>query len=149
MDDDRNTFAIHGLKRKRCELAGQLLVLQEQMRVVRLDLTAVDRALKLLDPDAAPRKIKPLRATKRCKYFDAGEMARMLLDEMRQLEGKPASIPRLTASVMEAKGLDPTHIDAFRAIQHRITMQLAKLAKRGTVRKIGQRVAVAWALPTE
>jgi hypothetical protein len=61
----------------------------------------------------------------------------------------PASIPRLTASVMEANGLDPTHIDAFRAIQHRITMQLAKLAKRGTVRKIGQRVGVMWALPAE
>ncbi|HEY3777610.1 MAG TPA: hypothetical protein VGL35_06090 [Rhizomicrobium sp.] len=144
-----NIYAISGLTRKRAELAGQMLILQEQLRLLSVDIEAIDRALQILDPAAEPRTIKPIRPVHRFKYFDKGEMYRFLLDTLRAREGKPASIGDLTRAIMAAKGLDAGHIDCFRAVTHRATTQLHSLNRRGAIRKIGAYSGVMWALPGE
>ena len=53
-----HTFTISGLKRKRGEIAGQLLILEGQARTLRADLAAVDHTLCLLDPTIKPKAIK-------------------------------------------------------------------------------------------
>jgi len=144
-----NVYAVSGLSRKRAELAGQLLILQEQVKQIMGDIEAVDRTLKLMDPDAEPTAIKPIRPVRRFQYFDQGELSRLLLATLRKLDGKPATIGDLTRAVMTAKGLDAGHIDCFRAVTHRVTMQLHSLNRRGAVQKIGQYAGVTWALPKE
>ena len=142
-----NIYAVHGLTRKRAELGGQVLILQEQLKEVHRDIEALDHALCLLDPTAEPRTIKPLKPVHRYKYISQGEMHRMLLDTMRGLEGKPTSIGCLAEVVMGLKGLDASHPDTVRAIRHRITTQLHSLNRRGAIQKIGAYAGVKWALP--
>jgi len=144
-----NVYAVSGLSRKRAELAGQMLTLQEQVRQLSRDIEAVDRALVLMDPNAVPTKIKPIRAVHRYKYFSRGEMYRMLLDALRALDGKPTSIGYLVKAVMDLKGLDHDQPDCVRAVRHRVTMQLHSLNRRGAVQKIGAYAGVEWALPKE
>ena len=68
---EHHTFTISGLKRKRGEIAGQIMVVKGQLRTLQDDLAAIDRSLGLLDPSIEPRKIKVLRPTHRFKYFEA------------------------------------------------------------------------------
>ena len=144
-----NIYAVHGLSRKRAELAGQVLILQEQLRQIHADIEAVDRALCLMDPTAEPLTIKPIKPVHRYRYFSQGEMHRMLLDTMRGLDGKPTSIGCLVEAVMALKGLDASHPDTVRAIRHRLTTQLHSLNRRGAIQKIGAYAGVKWALPSE
>jgi ABC-type lipopolysaccharide export system ATPase subunit len=45
-----NAYTISGLKRKRGEIAGQILIVKGQVRLLQDDLAAIDRSLGLLDP---------------------------------------------------------------------------------------------------
>jgi hypothetical protein len=145
----KNSFTISGLKRKRGEIAGQLLILEGQARCLRADLSAVDHTLCLLDPLAKPHTIKVLKPRHRFKYFEAGELARLIFDQLRNAKGNPVLVPALTAAVMDAKGLDKKHRDAVREISARVLAQLHSLAKRGRIERIGRRVGVSWILPPQ
>jgi len=144
-----HTYTISGLKRKRGEVAGQIMVLKGQLRVLQDDLAAIDRSLGLLDPSIEPRKIKVLRPTHRFKYFEAGELAKLIFDQLRKSEGKPVLVPAITEAIMDAKGLDKTHRDAVREIAARVLAQLHGLAKRGKIQRIGKRVGVSWVMPPQ
>jgi hypothetical protein len=52
---------INGLRRKRAEILGSIRELDARMRGLRRDLAPVDATLKLFDPTAQPRLIKPVR----------------------------------------------------------------------------------------
>jgi len=144
---ENHTFTISGLKRKRGEVAGQILIVKGQLRTLQDDLAAIDRSLGLLDPSIEPRKIKVLRPTHRFKYFEAGELAKLIFDQLRKAEGKPVLVPAITEAIMDAKGLDKTHRDAVREIAARVLAQLHGLAKRGKIQRIGRRVGVSWVMP--
>jgi hypothetical protein len=101
---ENHTFTISGLKRKRGEIAGQIMVVKGQLRTLQDDLAAIDRSLGLLDPSIEPRKIKVLRPTHRFKYFEAGELAKLIFDQLRKAEGKPVLVPAITEAIMDAKG---------------------------------------------
>ena len=77
---EHHTFTISGLKRKRGEIAGQILIVMGQLKMLQSDLATIDRSLGLLDPFIEPRKIKVLRPTHRFKYFEAGELAKLIFD---------------------------------------------------------------------
>jgi len=144
-----HTFTISGLKRKRGEIAGQLLILEGQLRTLRANLAAVDHTLCLLDPSIKPKALKVLKPRHRFKYFEAGELAKLIFAELRKAEGKPVLVPALTAAIMDAKGSDKTHNDAVREIAARVLAQLHQLAKRGRIQRIGRRVGVSWVMPPQ
>jgi len=143
---DQHTFTISGLKRKRGEIAGQLLILEGQVRTLRADLAAVDHTLCLLDPAIKPKALKVLKPRHRFKYFEAGELAKLIFAELRKSEGKPVQVPPMVEAIMDAKGLDKTHNDAVREISARVLAQLHQLAKRGRIQRIGKRVGVSWVM---
>ncbi|HEY1632075.1 MAG TPA: hypothetical protein VGF56_12235 [Rhizomicrobium sp.] len=60
-----NIYAIHGLKRKRGELAGHILTVERQLKDLRHDLAALDRSLQLLDPSIVPARIRPIQPRQR------------------------------------------------------------------------------------
>jgi hypothetical protein len=93
--------------------------------------------------------IKVKKVTKRFKYFEAGEPARLILTEFRNSGGKLLSIPEIATALMRHKGLDPEHHPVFKAVAHRVQMQLHKLDKRGVLLKIGSHAGVQWRLPEE
>jgi hypothetical protein len=143
-----HTYTISGLKRKRGEIAGQILIVKGQLGMLQDDLAAIDRSLGLLDPTIETRKIKVLKPTHRFKYFEAGELAKLIFDQLCKAEGKPVQVPAITEAIMDAKGLDKTHRDAVREIAARVLAQLHGLAKRGKIQRIGRRVGVSWVMPS-
>jgi hypothetical protein len=143
------TFTISRLKRKRGEIAGQILSVKGQLKMLQADLAAIDRSLGLLDPSIEPRKIRVLKPTHRFKYFEAGELAKLIFAELRKSAGQPVQVPPMVEAVMAAKGLDKSHRDAVREVSARVLAQLHQLAKRGRIQRIGRRVGVSWVMPPQ
>lgn len=127
-----NSFTISGLKRKRGEIAGQLMIVEGQAKALRADLAAVDHTLCLLDPTIKPKALKVLRPRHRFKYFEAGELAKLIFDQLRKSDGKPVQVPPLVEAIMDAKGLDKSHNDAVREIR-----QAAGGRRHGTGLRLG------------
>ena len=63
---------IHGLVRKRSEVAGQLKVAQKAMETVKDDLAAIDRALEICGYNGNPSGIAP--RTKYRQLFGRNEL---------------------------------------------------------------------------
>jgi hypothetical protein len=114
-----NSFTISGLKRKRGEIAGQLFILEGRVRSLRADLAAVDHTLTLLNPSIELKAIKVLKPRHRFKYFEAGELAKLIFEELRKSGGTPVQVPPMVEAIMDAKGLDKSHRDAVREISAR------------------------------
>jgi hypothetical protein len=53
-----NSYTISGLKRKRGEISGQILIVKGQLRMLQYDLAAIDRPLGLLDPTIKPARLR-------------------------------------------------------------------------------------------
>jgi hypothetical protein len=52
---------INALRRKRAELAGQIRELDARIHDLRREQGHIDATLKMFDPDAQPRLIKPVQ----------------------------------------------------------------------------------------
>ena len=124
-----NIYAVFGLKRKRGELLGQILTVEGQLKTLRRDLAAIDRALVLLDPDIQPSRIKAIRPRQRYKYFKSGELPRLLLDMLRKTN-EPVLNHALVDRVMTGKELDPAHTDTRRAVENRVRAAMQRLRQR-------------------
>ena len=114
-----NIYAIHGLERKRGELAGQILTLERQLLTLRQDMAALDRSLCLLDPTIKTTHIKPIRPRQRFRYFKSGELSRLLLDTLRKAK-EPTLNHALVEAVMRTKELDTQHRDTPLAVEKRV-----------------------------
>ena len=140
-----NIYAMHGLRRKRGELAGQILTLEQQLKTLRADMAALDRSLVLLDPSIEPATIKPIKPVQRFKYFRAGELPRIILDILRA-EQEPILNYLLVEKVMKAKALDQAHRDTRRAVESRVRSGLERLKDKGIVRRIGKNRGSQWVM---
>lgn len=143
-----NVYAVFGLKRKRGELLGQILTVERQLKTLRHDLAAVDRALVLLDPTVLPASIKAIQPRQRFKYFKSGELGRLLFDVLRQAKG-PVLNHVIVDGIMRGKSLDPGHRDTRKAVETRIRAALQRLEAKGTVRRIGKHRGCQWALEAD
>ena len=140
-----NIYAISGLRRKRGELAGQILTLEQQLKTLRADMAALDRSLVLLDPSIVPASIKPIKPVQRFKYFKSGELPRLILGVLRA-EPEPILNYLLVEKVMKAKGLDAAHRDTRQAVEGRVRSATYQLEVKGTIRHIGKHRGCQWAL---
>jgi hypothetical protein len=52
---ENHSFTISGLKRKRGEIAGQLMIVEGQAKALRADLAAVDHTFAFWTPTLSPR----------------------------------------------------------------------------------------------
>ena len=92
---------IHGLVRKRSEVAGQLKVAQKAMETVKDDLAAIDRALEICGYKGNPNGIAP-----RTKYRQLFGRNELKLTIRKHLNQTPADDETLTKTIIEAKGWD-------------------------------------------
>ena len=79
----KNEHVLSGLIAKRAELAGDLIVAQKRLETLRDDLDAVDRILRVFDPNQGPEKIRPIVKRRGDRMFGYGECARAVLDALR------------------------------------------------------------------
>lgn len=82
-----NAHAISALKRKRAELAGDLIGLEKQRRAVCQRIAHVDATLRLFGFQGDPKDI-PARVTQRPRMFRRGHLQRMVYAALRESGGQ-------------------------------------------------------------
>src|SRR5271170_297010 len=99
---------INGLRRKHAEVSGEIRQLDARIHDLRRDLAHIDATLKLFDPAAQPRLIKPVRPYKpQNRVFAPKELSIRVMNALREAEGGLA-LEAIVARVMAEKGLDAT-----------------------------------------
>lgn len=79
-------IVISSLKAKRAELDGELMQTEKRAIQLRADLDAIDRALKVFDPDIELRAIRPVVRRAAPRFFARGQFSRAALDTLRRAE---------------------------------------------------------------
>ena len=123
---------ISALSAKRAELSGDLIAAQKRLEKLRDHLGAVDRTLRVLDPNCHPVTIRLVVKRKGDKLFAYGECTRAILNTLRQV-AEPMTAEQLAEQVAldcrvktEAPGVAATLLVRLRAA-------LVKMGKRGVV----------------
>jgi hypothetical protein len=110
-----DTFVISGLRKKRAELSGELIAAEKRVLQLRADIECVDGAIRLFDPDAEPRKIRPVRARRASGPIPRGQCSRAILDMLRQAEN-PMTVREVAAQLAADYRIDATNKGAMHAL---------------------------------
>lgn len=138
-----NTYAIPALKEKRAQIAGRVISLKKQIARHGKELASLDATIALFDPAYRVGSIKPKCTHRRSKLFKMGELGRLIMDALRRAEGKPLATKEIVAAVTTTIG----ETKAARPVMaHSVRSNLAYLARRKAVEKIGDRMATQWRL---
>jgi hypothetical protein len=134
---------ISALRAKRAELAGEVLAAQKRLETLRNDLDAVDRTLRVFDPNQRPDKIRPVVKRKGPKILPYGECARAILNVLRN-----APEPLSAAQIVERIALDcriATEDSAIAAkLSALVKARLKAMAARGVLK--GEGKPARWAV---
>jgi hypothetical protein len=136
-------YALSALKNKRAVLAGEIIQLERQLRGRRESMQHVDACLRMLDPTLAVESIPNKRLPRHINLFRQGELSRLVLDTLREADGKPLRTTEITEAIMAKGGIDA---EARNVIRVRVRSSVGYLAKRGKVEKIGERTEARWCL---
>ncbi len=141
-----NHYAMHALRERRAELAGEITSLESRLRHLRESLTHVDGTLRVMAPGFDPTSIAAKKPYKRVKLFGAGKLNMFILDALRR-GGRPMT----TAEVVDAIVAEMKFgADAAKGMKNRVRANLHYLsATRGLVAKDGEREGATWELSLE
>jgi len=133
---------INALRRKRAELAGQIRELDSRMHDLRREQGHIDATLKMFDPDAQPRLIKPVRPWRpQNRIFERKEVRIRVTNMLREAEGVPMTTEAIAARIVADKGLDAVAEPMVRRVA---IVALAALRKRGTADR--DKASGGWAI---
>ena len=136
---------IHGLLRKRQEVADALDLAQGRVRQLVLDIDAVDATLRLFQPDIEVGIVR-VRPTPRRHTAMRGESSRLILDMLREA-GEPLSTRDIVLRVMEARGINAADKAMAETMRLRVASSLRRLRDRGTLTSTeGRGSGVRWGL---
>lgn len=143
MDDNGSRYALSALKRKRGELATEIVELERKLRHRKELLVHVDATLKLLDPSVSPAELPNRKPKRRIKLFRQGELGRAIRDALRVAGGRPLSTAEIVEHVIAAGGHGP---EARKAVGPRVRGNLAYLQRQGVVMKDANQRDARWSL---
>jgi hypothetical protein len=112
------SLVIHGLIKKRAEVAGQHKVAVRAADAIKDDLAAIDRALVLCGYQDDPKAIAPRGKYK--QLFGRSELKMTIIKMLRQA---PADDEAIAAQIITAKGWDVSdalHADVLKRVRHAI-----------------------------
>ena len=143
LNEKSNKYALHAIRERRAELAGEIAQLESRLRHLRESLVHVDGTLALFDPNADPSKIPAKKPYRRVKLFGAGKLNRLILGVLRKAERPMKTLEVVDALVAELN-FGP---DAAAGMKGRVRANLLYLAKvRGLVAKDGERATATWTI---
>ena len=134
---DSYELTVHGLIRKRAELAGKVEALHMQLASLMAQLNAIDTSIRVFRPaidlEDLPEGVPPAPFT-----AFRGEFQRLLLDMLRHAD-RPLNTLELGEAVMLRRALDPSDKIVARLIARRTGYALCKLRRKGVVtsRRLG------------
>jgi hypothetical protein len=106
--------------------------LNAQMHTFRASLAHIDATLKLLDPDAQPRLIKPIRPYRpQNRIFERKELLVRVTTMLREAEGVPMTTEAIAARIVADKGIEAV---AEPMVTRVSAIALRSLLKRGVVK---------------
>ena len=121
---------IHGLIKKRAELAGQLLHHQKIARQILEALDGVDKTLKLFDPNVELFAIRAKKLPGR-HFARHREMSQIIFAALR--ERAPQTIRELTDRVMEERFLDKDDKKLLSLMRKRVMASCRQHRRRGNM----------------
>ena len=122
---------IHGLQRKRAEIAGRLEVAHAEISRLAVDLASIDATIRMFAPYAELDEISP-RKPRAPGGTMPGEISRIVLAALRDA---PVALSTydVTLAVMAARGMPATDARLLEAMQKRVLACLRNLRIRGAV----------------
>jgi hypothetical protein len=145
------SLIINALTAKRTEIGALITELEHRVRQARVDLSHIDAALRLFDPDAKPVVTYAKRGRPRNHrdgLFEEGEISRRCRNCLRE-KGEPISAETIVRQVMTDKTLDAEDARLRRDLIGRFLMGLHRLHRARQVQKIGHGLGTLWTLPAE
>ena len=126
----KNEHVLSGLIAKRAELAGQIEMIQRDMRQLVATIGHIDATIRAFDPNADLEDIKP-KLPPRFQAFK-GEVSRLVLDALRKSK-KPLPVSDLTLVVAAGRGINPDDKPFMRILSRRVGACLRNLRKKNLV----------------
>jgi hypothetical protein len=111
---------ISALRQKRAELSGELIAAEKRILQLRDDIASVDRTIRVFDPTAEPRAIRPILRRKKPTLIPRGQCSRAILDMLRLAE-----VP-MTAREIAAQLAARYQMDASNALVAKVRNTLAR-----------------------
>ena len=139
-----NTYAIPALKEKRAQIDGRIVSLKKQIARHQKEMASLDATISLFDATYRIGSIKPKRTHRRVRLLDHGELGRHIIDALRRADNKPLSSFETAIAVSHSIGEGDEGASLLAAS---VRSNLQYLARRGRVRKIGDRKSTGWLLP--
>ncbi len=110
---------IHGLIKKRAEIAGHHKVAQKAADALKADLDAIDRALVLCGYEDDPKGIAPRGKYK--QLFGRNELKLTIINMLREA---PTDDETIAAQIIASKDWgDDDHADVLKRVRHAIQRQ--------------------------
>ncbi|MGH7047141.1 MAG: hypothetical protein ACREE2_12225 [Stellaceae bacterium] len=110
-----DTYVISGLRKKRAELSGELIAAEKHILQLRTDLDCLDGAIRLFDPEAEPRKIRPVQTRRVSGPIPRGQCSRAILDMLRRAD-QPMTAQEIAARLAADYGIDAANKGAMNAL---------------------------------
>ena len=138
---------ISALRKKRAELAGEVVTAQLRRGKLRDDLDAIDRTLRVFDPHQHPEKIRPVVKRKGDKLFAYGECTRAILNVLRDAP-EPLTVDQVAERVALDCRIATEAPDVAATLLWRVKAAVDRLGKRGVLRGEGKPARWATAMAT-
>ena len=122
------------LRRKRAGIETIIAAHEAKIEAARIDLAAVDRSIRLFDPNA--ERDEAAAYFELGKLWKPGEIFAACRDALER-EG-PLDTRQLTVCVAKAKGIDDQDATLIKALTFRVTRALSNAMKRALVRDGGR-----------
>ncbi len=141
--DNGNKYALHALRERRAEIAGEIASTEARLRNLREALAHIDGTLGLFSEGYDPKNGPVKKLYRRVKLFGQGNLNRMILTALRE-GARPMTTADVTASIVAALDYGP---DAAKGMKPRVRSNLFYLWKvRGVIQKEGERETATWGL---
>jgi hypothetical protein len=100
------TYTLKDLHDKRAELAGEIIQLEKRARELRADLAHLEATIRILRPGEELSKVVPRRVEFRPRHFKRGDLAKLILDYMREHAGEAIAVADMMPLVAEGRTLN-------------------------------------------
>jgi hypothetical protein len=131
------TYTLTELHEKRAELAGEIIQLEKRARELRADLAHVEATIRILRPGVELGKVVPRRIEYRPRYFKRGELAKLILDYMRQHAGETIAVADILPAAIGDRTLNPTE-------HERVAVGIYEALRRAEKKRLVTRAGEGW-----